>query len=307
MENKVGPYGSHYGTGCYTRNCSLRNASDAGVKQPLTFVEAQKQLVEVFSDSLGAGSRTEVEQTEITVQEAKLAVNSTPEGLRLLKKQYRDAKKLHGNAHPLVIKLENDVDVASINYNRVQFEYRKGIFDNASVVTPKDLRTFTEYSDKYEFCSDASVKNYVTKQKLVKINKDGSFDYNGHHVSPQDSQYNNVKKEVSAEISKDALSSFDKQTKMILTSKVNTEIGKSFDFTNMKQDAQGKTRTLVDKNTQQAVAFVHYDNSNVFQYAEFASKHNDGSLAFPMKDGLNFLKLVRSGGLNKPLPEYLQR
>jgi len=152
MTNKIGPYGSHNGVGCYTKNCSYRDAADAGVKAPLTYEQANAALTDATYAGHGAeGWRKNNEARELARKNAGDARDATPEGIRILKKTLADNREKNGRHSALAIGSELRLNKARRNFFKNDQQYRNAVFNAAKSLEPIDLKRLAYNTENYHY------------------------------------------------------------------------------------------------------------------------------------------------------------
>lgn len=309
MKNKVGPYGSHYGTGCYTKNCSLRDAAAAGVKAPITYSEAQKQLDEANSKNINASSRAYFQDSENEVAKAKLALYSTPEGQKQLKNEIEKQSQSFGENHPLVNAKKDLLQKAVNKHDKDTFEYRNAVFNASKSVAPRDLKHLAQASHSFKFDKDKNaIVDKKTKRVFAQADDSGMLTVRTQTgkiiaAGAGTTYYDGVKKVISQTIKSDITKNIKSQPTP--TSKINDSLKKSYNVKKINTQTGGYKIIVSDKSTHKRLALLEYDNNEVFTSASWAQKN--GALSFPEKNPNKILGMLENKAFanNPELPDWV--
>jgi hypothetical protein len=176
MSNKIGPYGSHGGTGCYTKNCKRRDKVEASIPAPTTYEEARAKLEAAMARNTTAPTRTAFNATSQEVAAAKLEKNATKSGQADLRRMIKESKKTFGeNSAPALIH-KYELQKAVNKADRDAFNYRSNVFLATSKVTTRDLRSIANFSDgKYTYDKETNTISDALERETYKVNEDGDL------------------------------------------------------------------------------------------------------------------------------------
>lgn len=311
MSKKIGPYGSHYGTGCYTVNCRLMSASLNGVEAPLTFSEANDILADAFSRGMTAKGRFALKSAKEDVDDAHRAVNATPEGIKALTKQISEAKKTYGKDHVLVLSKETALQEAKNRNLRETVAFKVGVFDSIQdPVEPRDLKhlvagnTRFQYDEDKEAIVDALSRGQVwvglgNGSELTADNQRASYSTDPVKLS----EYNHVKKLIGDVLIDDVEQKIS--TSPTPTSRIKETLKSSYKV-EAKRLQDGSTETVVrQKRTLRPLVRIKYDSYGDFVESSWASSSGNGSLQ-STGNPHEVLSLIKTGKIkNFPdLPSY---
>lgn len=309
MKNKVGPYGSHYGTGCYTKNCSLRDAAAAGVKAPITYNEAQKQLDEANSKNINADSRKHFQDSETAVSKARLALYSTPEGQKILKSEIEQNSQTFGENHPVVISKKDLLQKAVNKHDRDTFEYRNDVFNASKSVASRDLKHLAQASHSFKFDKEKNaIVDKKTKRVFAQVDESGMLTVRTQTgkiiaAGAGTTYYDGVKKVISQTIKSDIAKNIKSQPTP--TSKINDSLEKSYKVDKIPNQTGGYKVIVSDKSSNKRLALLEYDSNQVFTSASWAQKN--GALSFPERNPNKILGMLENKAFtnNPELPDWI--
>lgn len=309
MTGKIGPYGSHYGTGCYTKDCNLRGAADAGIIAPVTFEAAKARLDAANASNKNSSTKGKFNESEQEVNQAKLAYYSTPEGQKQLKSEIKNSKKVFGKDHTVVISQETLLQKAINKRDKDNYEFHQELFLNASTVTSKDLRSLTGTSTDYDYIPSAkSIVNNKTQHTLVSLNEDGTIITSNDNWSPKETfkpgtdGYDTAKKNIAAKISQDVYTSIS--ARPTVTSRINDTLNSKYSIKRTHKPDGSYTGIVTDKKGNKKLAVFEYNKNGVFESASWSKE--DGTLIFPEKNSSKILSLLKTEELTrkKELPDW---
>lgn len=310
MSTKTGPYGSHYGQGCYTENCRLRDASDANVLPPLSYDEAQKNLEHTYARMMTAKGVTKFGETNAALDEAKAAVNATPEGLKKLKASLKQAEAKHGKNSGVALSLEEDIRKAKNLHDQNDVRFRQAVFNARQHVMPEDLKYLAKYSARYDYKPSLNGKGGMlfdnkTGEEIAKVDEWGNFypKDSGMIQPAAKSVYPEVKQQIADKVTEDSLLTINSRPSP--SSAIKDVISKNYG-TVQKNKADGSYRTIVKDKNGRGIAVAEYDSNSNFKSVSWA-KDKSGALNLPEKNPIVFLRMLKNKEFDsKPsLPSYL--
>lgn len=311
MTAKVGPYGSHYGQGCYTKNCSLRHASDAGVTRPVSYEETDKVYRDAQARYMTAKGSTGVREARLILDKARARRSATPEGLKELKADLLKTRALFGNTAPATFIKEDELQNALNLHDKQEAEFKLEVFRAAPSIGGKDIKNIVEHASRYNFDKTTGViTDSIDKTTLAKLREDGtlSLSVGGqlHTASPSDPEaYSVAKAMVATKIATDIKASI--ATRPNLTTRITDSLNKDYAFSTATVEPDGSTRIIVrDKVNDSPLAILKYDKNSNFSQAEWTSPQNNGSLTWPEKSPATILHMLKENKLAQfqPLPTW---
>jgi hypothetical protein len=312
MTEKIGPYGSHYGQGCYTKSCSLRHAAEAGISRPVSYDTTNQAYNEAHANYMTANSSVDIKLRRAKLKEATVRRNATPEGLKELKKKLPQTKLLFGDNSTVSILKEEEIQNAQNFHDQQDSAFKLNVFKANPRIEPKDFRAIAEYSSRYSFDK---------KQGILIDTKDGSvfarLDKNGelqalsgdsmNLASPDKlEEYVSVKDLITTRIAEDVLTSI--LLRPTINSKIANILNTSYEVDKPKVNISGSSTVIIrDKISSSPLARFHYDSHSAFDQAEWSSPRNDGSLVWPEKSSAVILNMLEQDTLTKmpPLPSWI--
>jgi len=313
MTTKVGPYGSHYGHGCYTKNCSLRHAADAGVNKPTSYEDADNLYKDAHARYMTAKGASNVRSARASVEKAKLKRSATPEGLKELKKNLAKTKGLFGATSPAAFINEEELQQAQNLHDKQESEFKTEVFQASPKVLPRDIKSIVEHSTRYDFDKTTGiVTDKRTKTALAKLTEDGSLhlSVNGKVkvVAPSEVEdYATAKNMIATKITEDVNSSL--ASRPTLTTKIVSTLKNDYNLEETTKKPDGSFSVLIrDKTSKAPLAIIKYDKDSTFSHAEWSSPRNDGSLTWPEKSAATVLHMLKEDKFGKipPLPEWVK-
>lgn len=312
MSEKVGPYGSHYGQGCYTKECSLRHASEAGISRPPTYETTDQAYTEAHSRYMTAKGATDTKNRRAILDEAKVKRNATVEGLKELKKELPRTKALFGNSSLASILKEEEIQNAQNLYDQQETAFKTEVFKANPKLAAKDLRSLVEHSARYSFDKKTNaIMDTKKSSTLVKVNDDGSLlvTENGTLTlipATQVKEYATAREAIAIQVAEDvALSVGARPT---INSKISNVLEASYMRDKPLKNLDGSYTVVVrDKKNDSPLARFKYDQESLFDSAEWASARDDGSLTWPEKSTVTILHMLQAGSFSKfpPLPAWI--
>lgn len=310
MNTKTGPYGSHYGQGCYTKNCRLRDASDANVFPPLSYDEAQKNLENTYARMMTAKGVTKFGETNTALDNARAAVNATPEGLKRLQASLKHAEVKHGKNSGVALSVGEDIRKAKNLRDQNDVNFRQAVFNARQSVMPEDLKYLAKYSERYGYKPAFNGKGGMlvdtkTGEEIVKVDEQGNFyPKESATIKPTSkSSYSEIKQQISNKVVEDSLLTINSRPSP--NSAIKDVISKSYE-TVQKSKADGSYRTIVKDKNGRGIAVAEYDSNSNFKSVSWA-KDKSGALNLPEKNPIVFLRMLKNKEFDsKPsLPSYL--
>lgn len=310
MSTKTGPYGSHYGQGCYTENCRLRDAADANVLPPVSYNEAQKNLEQTYAQMMTAKGVTKFGEANKALAEAKAAVNATPEGLKELQSALRQAEAKHGKNSGVALSLADDIRKAKNLHDLNEINFRQAVFNARKYVMPEDLKYLTKYSERYDYKPDFQGKYGVlvdnkTGEEIARVDKWGSFYPEGSGViqPAAKSVYPEIKQQISKKVTADSVETINARPSV--NSHIKDVLSKNYE-TVQKNKTDGSYRTIIKDKNGQGLAVAEYDSNSNFISVSWV-KDKSGALNFPEKNPIVFLRMLKNKEFDSKasLPSYL--
>lgn len=312
MTGKIGPYGSHYGHGCYTKDCSLRHASEAGINKPVSYEVTDQAYNEAHANYMTANNSVDVKLCRAKLKEATIRRNATPEGLKELKKELPRTKLLFGSSSTVSILKEEEIQNAQNLHDQQDSTFKLDVFKANLKVELKDFRAIVEYSNRYSFDKKKGIL-VDTKDSSIftKLNDDGRLQvFTGDHMkvaSPNNiEEYTSVKNIIATRIADDVLVTV--ALRPTINSKIANILYTSYEVDKPKTAISGSFTVIVrDKTSHVPLAKFYYDSSSMFNQAEWSSPRNDGSLIWPEKSSATVLTLLEKDTLTNmiPLPAWI--